>query len=85
MTSSQFKEKFPHLSHLEGNDLWDAMALHMVKPIEPKEGDNEIVDTITIGDTTVSITKGVQDAFSELIKDAKPLFEDAEFGFFLPK
>lgn len=25
MTTTEFKEKYPHLSHLEGNDLWNAM------------------------------------------------------------
>lgn len=25
MTAPEFKEKYPHLAHLEGNDLWDAM------------------------------------------------------------
>lgn len=25
MTTSEFKEQNPHLSHLEGNDLWNAM------------------------------------------------------------
>lgn len=26
MTVSEFKEKYPHLAHLEGNALWDAMS-----------------------------------------------------------
>ena len=25
MTTQDFKDMYPHLSHLEGNDLWDAM------------------------------------------------------------
>lgn len=26
MTTSEFREKYPHLAHLEGDDLWDAMS-----------------------------------------------------------
>ena len=40
MDVQQFKTKYPHLSHLEGNDLWNAMEdafLHEHKTDIPKE------------------------------------------------
>ena len=30
MTVKEFKEQHPELSHLEGNELWNAMEDHMV-------------------------------------------------------
>lgn len=53
MTTQEFKDKYPHLSHLEGNELWNAMEDAMLyeqkdqptKPVvdwmgnELKEGD----------------------------------------------
>ena len=83
MTVQEFKEKFPHLAHLEGNELWDAMSLAVVKPYERQEGDEEIIDTVHIGDLTFDISKGAKRAFDELMKDAKPL-EFKNFGFLIP-
>lgn len=42
MTTSEFKEKYPHLAHLEGNELWNAMEDSMFEgqntdPNEPIE------------------------------------------------
>lgn len=30
MTTKEFKDKYPHYSHLEGDDLWNAMENHLL-------------------------------------------------------
>lgn len=39
MTTTQFKEKYPQYSHLEGDDLWDKMAEYVCA-----EGEQYIAD-----------------------------------------
>lgn len=85
MTSQEFKERYPHLAHLEGNELWDAMAM-AVKRVEvpPMLGDGRIVDTVDIGDGyTLGITQGFDRTWKEFMKDVTPP-EFSNFGFLMP-
>ncbi len=36
MTTAEFKEKYPHLAHLEGDALWNAMEDSMLTGLEKK-------------------------------------------------
>jgi hypothetical protein len=92
MTAPDFKKKFPHLAHLEGNALWDAMELSVLKHYIPQPGDEEVVETIDLGDGyTLDITKGAHRSFEsmftpeeleEMKNPTKPLFSN--FGFLVP-
>lgn len=88
MTVQEFKERFPHLAHLEGNELWDAMAVAVWKEnpvlVEPLPDDHEIAYTQDIGDGyTVSVTKGMDRTWKKFMEGAKPL-EFKNFGFLIP-
>ena len=44
MTTNEFKEKFPEYSHLEGNELWDAMTEHMASCTQPIDLSKPVYD-----------------------------------------
>lgn len=59
MTVQEFKEQHPHLAHLEGDALWDAMALAVPRvTIDPLPDDHEIAETIEAYGYTFNFTKG---------------------------
>lgn len=85
MTVQDFKDKNPHLSHLEGNELWDAMTMAVMKENKfvPEPGDDEIVESIKEGEYTFNITKGAKRAWDKFTEDWKPpVFSN--FGFLMP-
>jgi hypothetical protein len=55
MTVEEFKQDNPHLSHLEGDALWDAMERHWIIKYghKPPEGILN-VETVKIGGYTIS-------------------------------
>jgi hypothetical protein len=88
MNAQEFKEKFPHFAHLTGNDLWNAMEMSVMKTYVPQPGDEEVVETINLGDGyTLDVTKGAQRAFEsmftkeeleEMRNPTKPQFSNAQ-------
>lgn len=83
MTTQEFKEKYPHLAHLEGNDLWDAMERSMIKPHVPKPGDDEIIKTIESQGFTFNFTKGAVAAMKEFEAPEGNYFSN--FGIIMPQ
>jgi len=87
MNAQEFKEKYPHLSHLEGNELWDAMEMAVLKlqpPFISQEGDDEIAETVEYNGYTFNITKGLKRQMDEMFKDYKPATFD-KFRYFIPR
>lgn len=80
MTITEFKDRYPHLAHLKGNDLWDAMEASMLLDarcaIHNKlPGDDEIVHTEQIEEFTFSYTRGAMRVFEEMDKGTRPISE----------
>lgn len=69
MTAQEFKDQNPHLSHLEGYELWEAMELALLNqtPFVKRPDDDEIAEVIKCGGYTFSFTKG-------FIRSVAPLF-----------
>lgn len=83
MTVQEFKEKYPHLAHLEGDALWDAMAESMTVPYEPQEGDDEVVMKQEFMGNTYFFTKGFMRHWNKFMGGEKPL-EFPSYGLLIP-
>lgn len=80
MTTKEFKIKYPHLSHLEGNDLWNAMEdayIYDHKDDKPKDVTDWKGNVIKEGDEVCFIKIRTGENFSNL----SLLIPDGEGGF----
>lgn len=88
MTVQEFKQQCPHLAHLEGDDLWNAMEMAVMRNQEPEEklpDDNEVGLVIKQDGYTFEFSKGAVRLINKLFDTTgEPLLSDQKIYFVPP-